>query len=158
MGYNKVHRLLYLTKYFPETDWFEEIWRPKLLSPVLHALIKAPEPSKANIPLFDFIEDPQKEVRKPLVELLNLRPDQYNYCSGLTTTVTVEPRLKQWERGLTSILINRINTVGERLRKKSSGTQCESKANKYPADVGGRKQKPRRKKQCTKNTTGVHHK
>lgn len=103
----------------PEADWFEEhfkkMWRPKLLSLVLRALVQAPEASKATIPLFELIGDWHDENDEPLEELFDPRLDQYKYFLGFTAIVTVELGLMQCERGLTtSTFIYKINTIGER--------------------------------------------
>lgn len=78
------------------------------------AQIEAPEPCHAFITLFDFIKDPYNEEDEPLVELFAERPEQSNYCSGLTAIVTVKLRVVQWKRGLKSFtLIDKNNPLEE---------------------------------------------
>ncbi|MGL4646240.1 MAG: hypothetical protein ACRCVL_03825, partial [Cetobacterium sp.] len=66
----KWNNLLNLQVEFPEIDWtqtFKKLWEPTLLSPILRRLVEDPSATKATIPLFDFIKDPDSEEDEPAI-------------------------------------------------------------------------------------------
>lgn len=93
-------------------------WKSRFLNPILRALLEPPQPSQVTLALFNFIRDTYYQNVKVVINPFIDRPPQGNYCSGLTSFITVEPRVGQCERGLvTSLLVDGINSL-ERLENR----------------------------------------